>query len=166
MIRNPIDIASRTSPELSMLIESIVNRLDSDEPLTLSAVRSFIENELPAEIGEDEHLHHFDLNESVVDELGALIDNFGESAAAIDFVSVYASEALTRAIETVMDDENRETPPTLATVRDALADGLAARMVGDGTLEDDEAELLMAEIEELIARFDPDALAEDFLRYE
>lgn len=46
------------------------------------------------------------------------------------------------------------------------ADGLAARMVGDGILEDGEADLLMAEIEELIARFDPDALAEDFLRYE
>lgn len=45
-------------------------------------------------------------------------NRFGESAA-IDFVSIYASEALTRAIETVMDNENRKNPPTLATVRDA-----------------------------------------------
>jgi hypothetical protein len=166
MIRNPIDIASRTSPELSMLIESIINQLDSDEPVTLAAVRYFIERELPAEIGEEEHMHRFDVNESVVDELDALIDNFGESAAAIDFVSVYASEALTRAIETIMDDENRENPPTLAAVQEALASGLAARLVGDGVLEDDEAELLMAEIEELIGRFGGDALAENFLRYE
>ena len=166
MIRNPIDIASRTSPELSQLIEGIINQLDSDEPVTLAAVRSFIERELPAEIGEDEHMHRFDVNGSVVDELDDLIDGFGESAAAVDFVSIYASEALSRAIETVMDDENRENPPTLVTVQDALVNGLAARMVGDGILEDDEAELLMAELEELIGRFDGDSLAENFLRYE
>lgn len=166
MIRNPIDIASRTSPELSGLIEAIVNQLDSDEPVTLAAVRSFIEYELPAEISENEHMHRFDINESLVDELDALIAGFGESAAAIDFVSVFASEPLSRAIEAVLNDENRENPPTLATIREALASGLAARLIGDGTLEEDEADLLMPEIEELIMRFDADALAEEFLRYE
>lgn len=166
MIRNPIDIASRTSPELSALIETIINQLDSDEPVTLSMVRSFIENEMPPEISEDEHLHHFDLNESLVDELDDLIDSFGESAAAIDFVSVYASEALSRAIEAVMDDENRENPPTLATIRDELEEGLAARLIGEGVLEEDEADMLAAEIEELIARTGDDMLAESLLRYE
>jgi len=166
MIRNPIDIASRTSPELSGLIEAIVNQLDSDEPVTLAAVRSFIEHELPAEISEDEHLHRFDTGESLVDELDALIDGFGESAAAIDFVSVFASEPLSRAIEEVVNDENRENPPTLATIREALANGLPARLVGDGVLEEDEADLLMPEIEELIERAGADALAEEFLRYE
>lgn len=166
MIRNPIDIASRTSPELSSLIETIVNQLDSDEPVTLAAVRSFIEHELPVEISEDEHLHHFDTGESLVDELDALIVGFGESAAAIDFVSVFASEPLSRAIEAVMNDENRENPPTLATIREALSNGLAARLIGDGVLEEDEADLLMPEIEELIARSGSDALAEEFLRYE
>ena len=166
MIRNPIDIASRTSPELSSLIEAIINQFDSDEPVTLAAVRSFIEHELPAEISEDEHLHHFDTGESLVDELDGLIDQFGESAAAIDFVSVYASEPLSRAIETVVNDENRENPATLATIREALADGLAARLIGDGVLEEDEADLLMPEIEELIERFYAEALAENFLRYE
>ena len=166
MIRNPIDIASRTSPELSSLIEAIVNQLDSDEPVTLAAVRSFVEHELPAEICEDEHLHRFDTNESLIDELDALIEGFGESAAAIDFVSAFASEALSRAIETVMNDENRENPPTLGTVREALANGLAARLIGDGVLEEDEADMLMPEIEELIERSDAEALAENFLRYE
>ena len=166
MIRNPIDIASRTSPELSSLIEAIINQFDSDEPVTLAAVRSFIEHELPAEISEDEHLHHFDTGESLVDELDGLIDQFGESAAAIDFVSVFASEPLSRAIETVANDENRENPATLATIREALADGLAARLIGDGVLEEDEADLLMPEIEELIERFNAEALAENFLRYE
>ena len=166
MIRNPIDIASRTSPELSSLIEALINQFDSDEPVTLAAVRSFIEHELPAEISEDEHMHHFDTGESLVDELDGLIDQFGESAAAIDFVSVYASEPLSRAIETVVNDENRENPATLATIREALANGLAARLIGNGVLEEDETDLLMPEIEELIERFDAEALAENFLRYE
>ena len=166
MIRNPIDIATRVSPELSGLIETIVNQLDSDEPVTLASVRSFIAHELPDEANETEEMHHFDIGESIVDELDALIDEFGESAAAIDFVSVFASEPLSRAIETVVNDENRENPPTLEVVREAITNGLAARLIGDGVLEDDEADLLMPEIEELIERSGEDALAEEFLRYE
>lgn len=166
MIRNPIDIASRTSPELSGLIETIINQLDSDEPVTLASVRSFIAHELPDEANETEEMHHFDIGESIVDELDALIEGFGESAAAIDFVSVFASEPLSRAIETVVNDENRESPPTLATIREAITNGLAARLIGDGVLEEDEADMLMPEIEELIARSGADALAEEFLRYE
>ncbi len=166
MIRNPIDIASRVSPELSSLIETIIDQLDTDEPITLSAIRSFIANELPTQLDEAEELHHFDVDESIIDELDGLIEQFGESAVAIDFVHVYASEALSRAIETAMDDENRENPLTLSQLRDALVDGLSSRLVGDGVLEDDEADALMTETESLIERYGPDATAEDFLRYE
>jgi hypothetical protein len=163
MIRNPIDIASRVSPELSDLIETIIDKLDTDEPITLSAVRSFI---TPGEMDESEEMHHFDTDESLVDELDVLIDQFGESAAAVDFIHAFASEPLSRAIETAMDDENRENPLTLSEVRDVIVDGLASRLVGDGVLEDDEADMLMPEIESLIEHYGPDATAEDFLRYE
>ncbi len=166
MIRNPIDIASRVSPELSSLIETIIDQLDTDEPITLSAIRSFITNDLPAQVDETEELHHFDTDESLIDELNTLIEQFGESAVAIDFVHAYASEPLSRAIETVMDDENRENPATLSQIRDAIVDGLASRLLGDGVLEDDEADMLMPEIESLIEHYGPDATAEDFLRYE
>lgn len=166
MIRNPIDIASRVSPELSALIEDMTVQLDSDEPLTLGSVRSFIARELPTEIDESEHMHHFDNAESLVDELDNLIDGFGESAPASDFVYAYASEPLSRVIEAAANDENRENPLTLGETRDALSSGLASRLVGDGTLEDDEAEMLMPELDAMIARFGPDAVAEDFLRYE
>ncbi|MGC2457374.1 MAG: hypothetical protein WA435_05225 [Gallionellaceae bacterium] len=166
MIRNPIDIASRVSPELSSLIESVINQLDTDEPITLAFIRTFITYDLPAEINETEHLHHFDVNESLVDELDELIEQFGESAAAVDFVFGFASEPLSRAIEEVVNDENRENPATLEDVRQAIVNGLAGRMVGDGILEEDEADMLMAEIENLIDRFGADATAEQFLRYE
>ena len=166
MIRNPIDIASRVSPELSDLIQSIIDQLDTDEPITLSAIRSFITNDLPGEIDESEEMHHFDTDESLVDELDVLIDQFGESAVAVDFIHAFASEPLSRAIEAVMDDQEEENPVTLSEVQEALAAGLTSRLVGDGVLEDDEADMLMAEIESLIEHYGPDATAEDFLRYE
>ncbi len=166
MIRNPIDIASRVSPELSGLILSIIDQLDTDEPITLTAVRSFITHELPAEIDETEEMHHFDVDESLIDELDELIDQFGESAVAVDFVHAFASEALSRAIDAMLDEQEQENPVTLSEVRDALVDGLGGRLVGDGVLEDDEADMLMPEIESLIDHYGPDATAEDFLRYE
>jgi hypothetical protein len=166
MLRNPIDIASRVSPELSGLIEILINQLDTDEPATLAAVRSFIKHELPDEIDEDEHMHHFDVAESAVDELDELIGQFGESAAAVDFIYAFASEALSRVIEEVVSDENREIPPTLADVREAILNGLGGRLVGEGILEDDEDDVLMPEIENLIYSYGADALAEGFLRYE
>ena len=166
MIRNPIDIASRVSPELTSLIETIINQLDTDEPVTLTSIRSFITNELPVEINETEQMHHFDISESLIDELDALIEEFGESAAAVDFVYAFASEQLSRVIEDVVSDDNRENPATLEDVKEAIVNGLAGRLVGEGILEEDEDDMLMPEIENLIDRFGADALAEDFLRYE
>lgn len=166
MIRNPIDISTRVSPELSKLIESIIDQLETDEPITLTMVRSFIVNDLPEEFSDAEEMHHFDIDESLVDELDMLIDGFGESAAAVDFIHAFASEQLSRVIETVANEENRENPATLRDVRRELAAGLGGRLVGDGVLEEDEADALMPELESLIQRFGPEATAEDFLRYE
>ncbi len=166
MIRNPIDISGRVSPELSGLIQGIIDQLDTDEPITLSAVRSFIVNDLPAEIDESEEMHHFDVDESLIDELDVLIDQFGESAVAVDFVHAFASEALSRAIDALMDDQDQENPVTLSEIRDAIVNGLGSRLVGDGVLEEDEADMLMPEVESLIEHYGSDATAEDFLRYE
>lgn len=166
MIRSPIDIASRVSPELSGIIETIINELDTDEPLTLASVRSFIADDFPEEIEESEHLHHFDTVESLIDELDELIGEFGESAAAVDFVYAFASEQLSRVIEEIVSDESRDNPPTLATVKEAMESGQLSRMVGEGALEEDEDDMLMPELDGLIGRFGADALAEDFLRYE
>ena len=166
MTRNSIDVASRVSPHLSALLNSRINNPECEQPVTLMAVRRFLGDLLPADFNEAERMHHFDVSESLLDELDALIEEFGATALAVDFAQVNASEALSRAIESVVNDENRENPPTLATVREALLAGLGARLVGDGALEDDEDDTLLAEIESLIERFGPDMLAEEFLRYE
>lgn len=132
MVRNPIDVATLVSPRLSALLDSRVNDPESEQPVTLIAVRRFLADLLPADFTEAERLHHVDVDISILDELDILIEEFGSAALAIDFVQARASESLSRAIETVVDDENREYPPTLTTVRDAILAGLGARLVGDG----------------------------------
>jgi len=166
MIRNPIDVASRVSPRLSELLESRVNDPDCEQPVTLSTVRRFLADLLPAEFKEAERMHHFDVSESLLDELDALIEEFGRSALAIDFVQINVSEQLSRVIEAVINDENRENPPTLAVVKDEIVAGLGARLVGEGVLDEDEDDTLMSEIETLIEHFGADTPAEGLLRYE
>jgi hypothetical protein len=166
MIRNPIDVASRVSPKLSMLIESRVNDPDASQPVTLASVRIFVASLLSAEFKEAERLHHFDLGESMLDELDALIEEYGGSVLAADFTQPVAGEALSRVIEAVMNDDSRDNPPTLATIRDSIVSGLASSLEGEGVLEDDESETVLAEIDALIERFGADSLAEVFLRYE
>lgn len=166
MIRNPIDVATRVSPNLSALIEARLNEADIDQPVTLATIRDFLVGLLPTAFVEAEHLHHFDVSESLLDELDALIEEFGESALAIDFVQDIASEPLSRVIETVMYDPNRQAPPTLGAVKEAINSGLLARLVGEGVLDEDEDDALLAEIGMLIAHYGEEVLAENFLRYE
>ena len=166
MIRNPIDIASRVSPELTSLIETIIDRLESDEPVTLGAIRTFIAHDMPGEMSEAEEMHHFDVEESLIDELDELIEGFGESAAAVDFTYATASEPLSRVIEEVVNDENRDNAATLGDVREAILNGLPSRLVGDGVLDEEDDDQLLPEIDNLIERYGADAMAEEYLRYE
>ena len=166
MIRNPIDVATRVSPNLSALIENRINRSELEQYITLATIHDFVTGLLTDAFNETEQLHHFDVNESLLDELNALIEEFGETALAVDFVQETASEPLSRVIDFVMNDKDRENPPTLETVKEAIISGLSASLVGAGVLEEDEDDDLLAEIDALINRHGPDALAEEFLRYE
>jgi len=166
MIPNPIDVATRVSPRLSALLRSRVDDPETEQPVSLTAVRRFLADLLPADYRETERMHHFDVDSSLLDELDALIEEFDGDALAVDFVQISASEALSRVIEFMVNDENRENPPTLDAVRNAIVDGLGARLVGDGVMEEDEDDTLQSEIEALIEHFGADTPAEEFLRYE
>ncbi len=166
MIHHPIDVASRVSPRLSELLRSRVNDPDCEQPITLVMVRRFLAGLLPVDFREAERLHHFDIDASLLDEMDALIEEYGETALAVDFVQASASEQLSRVIETLVNDENREHPPTLSAVKDAIVSGLGVRLVGEGVLDEDEDDTLLSEIEALIEQFGADTLAEDYLRYE
>lgn len=166
MIRNSIDVATQLTPRLSALIERLVNDPDAPEPPTLGTAREFFAGLLPLAFEETERMHHFDVSESMLDELNTLIDEYGADAPAGDFVRANASEPLSRVLEAVVNDENREAPPTMAAVREAVTAGLGARLVGEGVLDEDEDDGLLAEIDGLIEHHGPDKLAEELLRYE
>jgi hypothetical protein len=166
MIRNPIDVATRVSSNLSALIENRINRSEPGQIITLEDMHEFLAGLLSDAFTETEQLHHFDVNESLLDELNALIEEYGETAAAIDFIQKVASEPLSRVIEATIIQRSPDSPPTLESVREAMTSGLTARLVGEGALEEDEDDNLIAEIDALISRYGSDALAEEFIRYE
>lgn len=162
----PVDIAAQVSPELSALVDELLRDPDIEEPITLGFVRQRVADGLLGEMEELELLHGEEADRTLLGELDALIENFTEEAPAIDFVAAKASEPLSRVIEAVMNDPNTTQRPTLAKVREGVAAGGAARLMGEGALEQDEDKTLLAELDDLIERFGADAFAEHLIRYE
>ena len=158
------DPADAVSPELSEVLESIANFPDALDFVTLGYVRAALAT---GEVGEayDADQLHPDTVQTLLTELDDLIERYGVEAPAVDFVSVTASEGLSRIIETVVD-LGHANPPTLGTVQEAMEQGLLARLVGEGVIEPDEDETLPAEMEALIERYGADAEAERFIRSE
>jgi hypothetical protein len=160
----PIDVATRVSAKLSRLIESMVNDPDRDEPPTLAEVRKALQSSGSAHAAQVA-IHPQD-RDSTLAEVNGLIEEYGGDALAHYFVAAKASEGLSRIIETAAADRNLPRAPTLARVRQAMVEGLTARLAGDGTIDPDEDATLIAEIDVLIRRHGPDAVAEDFIRFE
>jgi len=74
MTRNPIGIANRLGPRLSALLRSRVNNPACEQPASLMAVRRFLADLLPEDFMEAWQLHQFDVSESSLAELDALIE--------------------------------------------------------------------------------------------
>lgn len=163
-MRLPIDIASMVSEDLSQILEAAVNDPDADESPSLGSVRRIIAKQTVGEEFAADRMH-FDQSRTLREEIDELIEQFGDDAPAIDFVTVKASEDLSLVIAATMDT-GASSPPTLGGVRDAILHGLVARLVGEGEIDPDEDDTLQAEIEALIAHYGQDAPAENFLRYE
>jgi hypothetical protein len=163
-MRPSIDAASRVSAELSAFMEQRVNDPDRETPPSLAEVRADLAH--TAADAEQLALMHPQDRASMLVELEDLIEEFGAQALASDFVSVTSSEALSRVIEAAMDDVRLSEEPTLGAVREAMRQGLIARLIGDGVIDADDDTPLLAEIDDLIARFGEDAVAEDFIRLE
>lgn len=161
----PIDGDSRASEELSALMESLLADPDIEEPVTLGFVRDRLRRSL-VHRGLKPDRSQFGTEQSLYAEIEALVEEFGKEAPAGDFTAVKASEALSAVIEAVLDEREADLSLTLGEVRDAMADGLTARLVGEGVIEDDQDGSLLAEIDMLIERYGRDALAEELMRFE
>jgi hypothetical protein len=165
-IRPSIDVATRVSPELSAIIEGLVNDPDREVlPQTLGEVRIALIKRGAAGTRETEFLHPRD-EASLLVELDRLIEEYGEESPAIDFVVVKASEGLSRVIQAAMDSISFPRAPTLDAVREAMVSGLTARLIGEGALDDDDEGVLLGEIDDMIRRYGEETLAETLVRFE
>jgi hypothetical protein len=158
----PIDPATRVSPELSEVMNVLLNNPDVPEPATLGMVREILRHGLADAGREEDGL--IGGEETLLAELEALIDEFGDDALASDFVTVSASEALSELIEAILERSDEDEELVLGDVRAAIDDGLLAALEGEGLLESDEAQAIVAEIDALIERYGTDLPAEDVLR--
>ena len=159
------DAATRVSSELSALMETMVDDPDREAPPTLADVRSRVRQRSSAADRREETLHP-QQRASLLAEIDDLVDEFGGDAPAIDFVAAKASEQLSRVIEVAIEQSRVKHQPTLGGVRDAMAAGLIARLAGDGIIDPDQDQTLIAEIEALIERHGEDAIAEGYMRFE
>jgi len=164
-IRPSIDVATRVSAQLSEVLEKFTGDPDRENPATLAEVRAALRRRGEPPARETEYLHPQD-RDSLLVEIDALIEEYGEDMLADNFVTGKASEGLSRVIEAVAADRNRPRQPTLGGVREAMTAGLIAKMIGDGALDEDDESALLAELDELIRRYGTGALAEGFVRYE
>jgi hypothetical protein len=155
----PEDVFENTSDEMSAVIASVLDDDDLDQPATLASVRESI---LARVKTVTIPLNRFSSDEwqALHDEIDALIEEYDADALAVRFLRPWASEPLQRLIEAGLDELG---DPTLGTLNEALQGGLLAHLIGQGEVDDDEAQTVAAELQNLIGRHGHDALAEDFL---
>jgi len=160
----PISADARVSEELSEVIEAMIDNPDFSEQVTLG----FVRDKLREAIAEQDRAADRKPGSegSLYAEAEALADEFGEDMLAAEFVVAKASESLSELIEAVVDRSDELVPPTLGDVREAITGGLAAELEGEGILDADEAQPLLAEIDSLIERHGADTLAETVLRFD
>jgi hypothetical protein len=163
--RVPIEPESRVSEELAAAMEAIANDPNLDEPVTLTLVRDKLRQRLAAQ-GIEATRHEFGEEQSLYAEVEALIDEYGGDALALDLTGVKASDQLSEVIETILDSSDADILPTLELVRAEMADGWLGRLAGEGVIEPEEEQSLLAEIDALIERYGPDLPAENLLRFD
>ena len=155
----PRDVYENTSEELSLVIAGVLDDEEIEQPANLGSVREAI----LADVGTPTiPLNRFSPEEwqQLRDEIDALIDEYGDDALAVRFLRPWASESLERLIEAGMDELGT---PTLVTLFEAAETGLLATLIGQGEIDDDEAQTILAELQELMNQHGPDTPAENFM---
>lgn len=155
------DVYENTSVALSAVIEKVLNDEEIAQPASLASVR---EEVLKGVKTVTIPLNRFsdDQMQELRDEIDYLIEEYGKDAAAVRFLKPRASQALTQLIDAGIDKLGE---PSLAQLFDELENGLLANLIGKGELDDDEAQTVTAELQALIDKYGPEAIAEEFVRY-
>lgn len=160
-----VDVSTGVSSGLSSVIAAVIDTTEAEEVVTLGMVRFVMDRGVVADLVEAGRLP-LGSEYALAAELDTLIEEYGADIPALDFESVGASEELSRVIQAELDGYDEPGIPTLGSVRESMLHGLTARLIGDGALDPDDEQSLLAEIETLIDRFGQDTPAEEYLRYE
>lgn len=162
----PADIHETVSRELSTVMEAVIDNYEfqGHGPATLKSVREAMSGGMLARLAEEGRVRLED-DTSLLSEVRALIEAYGDDVHAVRFTRPRASEDLSTVIEALLDETDVGYPPTLSTVRDAMRQGFLAKLVGHGQLDGDDEQTLVEEVDELIGRYGVGALAENYLRY-
>jgi len=155
------DVYENTSEALSAVIEKVLNDEEIAQPASLASVREEVLKgvktvTIPLNRFSDDQL------QELRDEIDYLIEEYGKDALAVRFLKPRASQALTQLIDAGIDKLGE---PSLVQLFDELENGLLANLIAKGELDDDEAQTVTAELQTLIDKHGPDAIAEEFVRY-
>ncbi len=154
------DVYENTSESLSAVIEKVLDDEEIAQPAELASLREEILKgiktvTIPLNRFSDDQM------QELRDEIDYLIDEYGKDALAVRFLKPRASQALTELIDAGIDKLGE---PTLAQLFNELESGLLANLIGKGDLDDDEAQTVIAELQALIDKHGPDAIAEEFVQ--
>jgi len=155
------DVYENTSEALSAVIEKVLNDEEIAQPASLASVREEVLKgvktvTIPLNRFSDDQL------QELRDEIDYLIEEYGKDALAVRFLKPRASQALTQLIDAGIDKLGE---PSLVQLFDELENGLLANLIGKGEIDDDEAQTVTAELQALINKYGPEAIAEEFVRY-
>jgi hypothetical protein len=149
----------RVSPELAKVLRATIDDPNQAQPATLADVRARV-MESGVQWSAEGELEYPQDRTSLVIELDGVIGQYGEKAAAIELIDIKASESLSRAIKAALADPTLSPAAALGDVRQAMA----ARLVGEGGVEADQDDAILAELDQLIARYGAAVAAQTFVR--
>jgi hypothetical protein len=155
----PEDVFENSSDALSAVIAEVLSDDEVAQPATLASVREAVLAEVET-VTIPLNRFSSEQRQALQDEVDALIEEYGEDSLAVRFQKPWASEPLRLLIEAGLDELGE---PTLGGLFEAAEQGLLANLIGEGAIDDDEAQTVIAELQGLIERHGNEALAEDFL---
>ncbi len=157
------ELSNTTSYELALAIRQEMNNEKHPQPPTLGSMLVSMRQGLYEELVRSNRITVNQEN-SVIQELERLIEDYGDEMPAEDFVDYSASDDLSAVAHNLLNSQTTTQPPTLTTLRNAITNGLCTQLVANGEIAMDDEHSLITEINELIQLHGEDTPAELFVR--
>lgn len=146
----PTDLADRTSEMLEIVARMVLRDAERVGAATLASVHAAVASgrfdEVISARGPG-----IAPREGLLREIDELVGEFGDQVPAVHLLHYRAPESLSIVLRDVVDRwHDPERPPTLADVRAAIAVGRLSALIGQGTLDPDEHETVIEQLNELI----------------